>query len=122
VTAATLARQAADRDAALAEGGPDLDAYDPPATRPAAEAAADTATATSRPAMQQPTGGKPRTDGKPRRRAATYEENLAMARRVHAGEPATKVAEDTGFAVSTVQATYRWAKRERLLDAEEASR
>lgn len=195
MTAATLARLAADRDAAIAEGGPDLDAYDPPATQPAAEAGpvtvtipasgpgtpdstvtlsrldyselrrlrgegvswaelkrrfklpgqvlravagdvdpkqgakdraaakADTAKATSRPATQrQPTGARPRTDGKPRRRTATYEENLAMARRVHAGEPAAKVAEDTGFATSTVLATYRWAKREQLLDVEEANR
>jgi hypothetical protein len=55
-------------------------------------------------------------DGKPRRRAATLEENLSMARRIHAGESAVTVAADTGFAVSTVQVTYRWAKREQLLN------
>jgi hypothetical protein len=117
---ATLARQAADRDAALVEGLPDLDAYDPPATvdperEPAEQARAQVAAQpTARPAT--------RIDGKPRRKAATYDENLQMARRVHAGEPAAQVAADTGFAVSTVQATYRWAKREQLLDAEKASR
>jgi hypothetical protein len=62
--------------------------------------------------LPQPASG----DRKPRRRAATLEENLAMVRRVAAGEPAAQVAEDTGFAASTVLATYRWAKRERLLE------
>jgi hypothetical protein len=68
--------------------------------------------AAARPPRQPAT----RTDGKPRRRAATLDENLSIARRVHAGEPAAQVAAETGFATSTVMATYRWAKREQLLD------
>jgi hypothetical protein len=75
-------------------------------------------------APEQTTARQQRTTGtsSKRRRAATYDENVAIARRVHAGESPAQVAADTGFAVSTVQATYRWAKREQLLDAEEATR
>lgn len=215
MTTATPAREAADRDAALAEGLPDLAAYDPPAGHPSGsledtanrlqaerdQAAAERAeakqadvpegmvpvtipgsgpgvpasvihmaeldhkelrrlrgegltwvelkrrfklpsqalravagdvdpqqgakdrVAQAAQAPEQTTARQQRAAGiVKRRRAATYDENVAIARRVHAGEPAAQVAADTGFAVSTVQATYRWAKREQLLDAAKASR
>jgi hypothetical protein len=69
------------------------------------------------------TTAKPTTssNGKPKRRRITYEENIAIAQRVEDGEDPATVGTDVGLARSTVMQTWRWAKREQLLDQAAAS-
>ncbi len=78
-------------------------------------------TPAARPASDEPapTPAQAQANGAPRKRgrAATHDEAVALARRMAAGETAQALAEETGWAVSTMKTTLRWAKKAGLVTA-----